>query len=77
MSLIRHLKSACAKDLRQDAVCVLKEQGSQEGWSRVNEGRAEADKKGQGRVCKRKRIFIIIMYLPGRLMMVKPKGLIT
>ena len=44
MSLIRHLKSACAKDLRQDGVCVLKEQGSQEGWSRVNEGRAEADK---------------------------------
>ena len=36
-------------------------------------GRAEAD-KGQGRICKRKRIFIIIMYLPGRLMMVKPKG---
>ena len=40
-------------------------------------GRAEADKKGQGRVYKRKRIFIIIIYLPGRLMMVKPKGLIT
>jgi len=44
VSLIRRLKSACAKDPRQDSVCVLKEQGRQEGWSRVNKGRAGADK---------------------------------
>ena len=44
MSLIRHIKSACAKDLRQGGVCELKEQGSQEGWNRVNKGRAVADK---------------------------------
>ena len=31
VSLIRRIKSACAKDLRQDSVCILREQGSRGG----------------------------------------------
>lgn len=43
--IIRHIKSACAKDLGGRAVFVYsKNKGSQEGWNRVNKGRAVADK---------------------------------
>lgn len=31
VSLIRRIQSACAKDLRQDSVCILREQGSRGG----------------------------------------------
>lgn len=45
VSLIIHIKSACAKDLRQDSVCILREQGSGGGGrNRAHKGRAVADK---------------------------------